>query len=50
MDLEHIRQIGCDAIQGLEKKIQWFVDANVLIRGIVSDLFDDPSKETTTGT
>lgn len=45
MDKELIKQFGGEAIQGLAKNanVRWFVDANVLIRGIVSDLFDDPS-------
>ena len=45
MNQELIQQPGENAIAGLAKNehVRWFVDANVLIRGLVSDLFDDPS-------
>ena len=46
MNKEVIKQFGEDAIGGLAKneKVRWFVDANVLVRGLVSELFDEPSR------
>ena len=46
MNQELIKHFGEDAIGGLVKNdsVRWFVDANVLIRGLVSELFDGPSR------